>query len=78
LQELMDMFHQYDLNRDGEIQKSELVDMLKDVFKRANMKVDQKVLNYYEFMFDVNGDNAISLEEFILILKKYSMPIDRQ
>jgi len=72
------MFHQYDLNRDGEIQKSELVDMLKDVFKRANMKVDQKVLNYYEFMFDVNGDNAISLEEFILILKKYSMPIDRQ
>lgn len=72
------MFKQYDLNHDGEIEKSELVEMLKDVFKRANMKVDAKVLSYYEFIFDVNGDNSISLEEFILILQKYNMPIDRQ
>lgn len=76
--ELTEMFNLFDLNHDGQIEKAELLSLLEDVFKKANMKVTEKVMSYYQFKFDVNGDNSISLPEFIQTLDEYTRPIDRR
>jgi Ca2+-binding EF-hand superfamily protein len=72
------MFNRYDTDHDGLIDRNELRAMLKSVFDKAGIKVDSRSLDHYELFFDVNTSNAISLNEFILLLKKYDSPIDKQ
>jgi Ca2+-binding EF-hand superfamily protein len=72
------MFNQYDTDHDGMIDRNELRAMLKNVFDKAGIKVNSRSLDHYELFFDVNTSNAIGFHEFILLLKKYDSPIDRQ
>ena len=68
----------FDKDRDHQIAKDELIEMMKYIFEESGMTMTQKSLAYYCNLFDYDKSEMISKEEFLMMLYKYNKPIDRE
>ena len=68
----MALFKKYDLNNDGEIDQSEMDEIVAKMNESGNTTMAQDMKERFESMlanFDANGDGMISLTEFSEAIK---------
>ena len=61
-------FKEYDKDNSGFIDKAELGALLKTLFAKSGLNLDESATAYYLQKFDTSQDGKISLQEFVVVM----------
>lgn len=67
-------FDEYDKDKSGFIDASELKTLLESVFKKSGIILTEESLNYHLDKFDTSHDGKVSLQEFCAKMDQYNHP----
>ena len=74
---LKKMFDNFNKNKDGILEYSEIDQMLRALGKiRPDLQIDDATIKEWTRLADLNGDKKLSYYDFVTMLSKYLVPDD--